>query len=150
MKVLIVLILVFGLSLLGTKIFNGSWGLHFSGNLAMFVMLCFTAMGHFKFTQGMVMMMPGIVPFKKEIIYLSGIAEILLGLALLFAAFRVTAGYILIVLFVLMLPANIQAAVKQVNFEKANYEGAGLDYLWFRIPMQFFLIAWVWFFAIRR
>lgn len=150
MKVLIVLILVFGLGLLGTKLSSGQWNLSFSGNLAMFVMLCFTALGHFKFTEGMVMMMPEMIPFKKEIVYLSGIAEILLGLALLFPATRSMAGYVLILLFVLMLPANIHAAIKQISFEKANYEGPELSYLWFRIPMQAFLIAWVWFFAIRR
>jgi uncharacterized membrane protein len=150
MKVLFVLFLVFGLTLLGARLFSGHWNLFFSGNLAMFVMLCLTALGHFKFTEGMVMMMPQVIPFKKEIVYLSGIAEILLGLALLFPATRATSGYILILLFVLMLPANIHAAIKHIDFEKANYEGAGLTYLWFRIPMQVLLIAWVWYFAIRK
>ncbi len=150
MKVLIVLFLVFGLTLSGSRVFSGHWELRFSGNLAMFFMLCFTALGHFKFTEGMVLMMPGIIPFKKEIVYLSGLAEIVLGIALLFPAARPTAGYLLVVFFVLLLPANIHAAIKHISFEKANYEGAGVHYLWFRIPMQVFLIAWVWFFAIRK
>src|SRR5688500_3531003 len=104
MKVLIVLIIVFALAAIGTKLIARQWNLLFSGNLEMFAMLCFTAMGHFKFTTGMVMMMPEMIPFKREIVYTSGVAEILLGLALLFPASRTIAGYILIILFVLMLP----------------------------------------------
>lgn len=150
MKVIIVLLAVFILSAIASRLMAGQWNLVFSGNLAMFVMLCFTAIGHFKFTQGMIMMVPEAIPFKKEIVYASGIAEVLLGLALLFPATRPIAGYTLIVLFVLLLPANIKAAMKHIDLEKASFSGAGPGYLWFRIPMQVFLIAWVWYFAVRK
>ncbi len=150
MKVLIVLIVVFLLSVGIARLGTGHWHVAFSANLALFIMLCFTAIGHFKFTAGMVMMVPGPIPFKIEIVYLSGIAEIVLGLALLFPASRTMAAWILIALFVLMLPANIHAALKHISFEKANYEGVGPAYLWFRIPMQLFLIAWLWYFSIRK
>src|SRR5689334_11794475 len=113
MKVIIVLIGVFVLSLGISKIAIGDWHLIFSGNLAMCFMLCFTAMGHFMFTKGMTMMMPGPVPFKKELVYLTGIAEILPGIALLFPQYRYVAGIILIGLFVVMLPANINAAIRR-------------------------------------
>ena len=150
MIVEIVLVSVFALASVIAKIATGDWHLIFSGNLGMFGMLCFTAIGHFMFTKGMTMMMPEFIPLKKEFVYLTGIAEVLLGLALLFPAFRYTAGIILIILFVLMLPANIHGAIRHVDLQKANYEGKGLGYLWFRIPLQLFFIGWVWFFSIRN
>jgi uncharacterized membrane protein len=61
---------------------------------------------------------------------------------------RHPAAIVLIVFFVCILPANINAAVMKVNYEKANYEGNDLRYLWFRVPLQLFFIAWVWFFGL--
>jgi len=49
---------------------------------------------------------------------------------LLFHRFSWLAGWLLIAFFILLVPANIYAAVKRVDFQKANFEGAGLKYLW--------------------
>jgi len=148
MKPLIVLIAVFVSSTIISKLIMGDWKLIYSGNLAMFAMLILTSIGHFMFTKGMVLMMPNIIPFKKEMVYGTGIAEILLGLALLFPQTRYRAGIALIILFILMTPANIHAAVKHINLEKASFDGNGPRYLWFRIPLQILFIAWVWYFAL--
>ncbi len=150
MKPLIVLAGVFLITIAVLKIATGNYNIGFSGNLAMFLMLCFTAMGHFVFAKGMIMMMPAFVPFKREVVFLTGLAEPLLGLALLFPAARFVGGVALVSMFVLMLPANIFAAVKHVDYEKATYGGRGPAYLWFRIPLQVIFIAWVLFFSIRR
>lgn len=148
MKPLIVLIVAFALSLTILKPATGAWHPVTAGNIAMCMMLCFTALGHFKFTIGMERMIPARIPFKTELVYLTGVAEILLGVALLFPATRYAAGIVLIVLFAGMLPANINAAVHHVNFESGNAHGKGPGYLWFRIPLQLFFIAWVLYFAI--
>ena len=149
MKPLILLLVAFALTTVGCKMFTESWNLAFSGNLAMCLMLCFTALGHFMFTKGMSMMIPDIIPFKKEIVYLTGILEIILGLALLFPTYRPTIGMVTIIFFILILPTNIYAAAKNLNYEKGTFDGQGLRYLWFRVPLQLFFIAWVWFFALR-
>jgi uncharacterized membrane protein len=147
MKPLIVLILVFFMSVLATHFFSGT-NITTSGNFAMFVMLLFTAIGHFKFTQGMIMMMPPVIPWKKEVVYATGFLEILLGTGLLFPGVRQAAGVALIIMFMVMLPANINGTIKRINLEKGSYDGPGTKYLWFRIPLQFFFIAWVFYFAI--
>lgn len=36
----------------------------------------------------------------------------------------------------LILPANIYAAMNNVDHEKASVAGKGMNYLWFRIPLQ--------------
>jgi len=149
MKPLILLIAVFTLSAVVSKLSTGDWHSIFSGNLAMGIMLCFTAFGHFKFTKGMTMMVPGHIPFKMELVYFTGVAEIVLGLALFFPSLRYVAGVILIVLFILLLPANIYAAIKNINYETAAYDGKGIGYLKIRIPMQVLFIVWVLYFSVR-
>src|SRR5690348_8129513 len=76
MKPLIVLLSVFAVSLLTTKIVRGNFELALSGRIAMSAMLAFTAIGHFAFTKGMAMMLPDFIPFKSETVYLTGIIEI--------------------------------------------------------------------------
>ena len=61
MKPLIVLLSVFGLCI-GITVLLGNMDIDFSGRIAMSAMLAFTAMGHFKFTDGMAMMLPAFIP----------------------------------------------------------------------------------------
>ena len=149
MKPVFVLLGSFAISSIISKIAIGNWNLVFSGNLSMCLMLCFTAMGHFMFTKGMTMMIPEFMPFKKEFVYITGVAEIVLGITLLFPGFRFIAAVVLILMFVLMFPANIRAAKTNLNLETAAYDGPGLNYLWFRIPLQVLFITWIWFFSIK-
>jgi uncharacterized membrane protein len=72
------------------------------------------------------------------------------GLALLSPSLRYGAGIILIILFILMLPANIYAAIKHINYETAAYDGKGIGYLWIRIPMQVLFILWVLYFSVKK
>lgn len=95
----------------------------------------------------MVMMLPPAIPFKLAVVYLSGVVEIVLGIMLLFPAGRSIAGYMLIFLFIVMLPANIYAAMIHLNMEKANLEGPGVEYLYFRLPLQVLFIGWVLYFS---
>lgn len=148
MKPLLLLLLVFSISMVTGYLINGEWPLFFSGNLSMCIMLLFTAIGHFKFQLGMAMMVPQYIPNKKEIVFATGIAEILLGVALLFPFLRFYSGVLLIAMFLALLPANISAAKRRVNYEKGSYDGPGPKYLWFRIPMQVLLIIWVLYFSV--
>ncbi len=150
MKPLVILLVTFVLAVAVSKLAMGGSNFVFSGNLAMAVMLCFTSLGHFMFTNGMAMMMPSFIPMKKLMVYFTGILEIILGIGLLFPSLRFTSGILLIVIFVLMLPANINAAKKHIDYEKATYEGKGMGYLWFRIPLQILFIAWVFVFAVSN
>jgi uncharacterized membrane protein len=100
--------------------------------------------------KGMMMMMPPPIPFKKQLVVLTGVIEIAAGIALLFRPYRELAAILLIIFFLLILPANIYAAIKRVNFQKASFDGPGPGYLWFRIPMQIFFIAWICYFSLYR
>ena len=148
MKPLFVLLIVFGITAAISKVFYHQWNPEFAGNLAMSIMLFFTAMAHVAFNKGMAMMLPSFIPFKKAVVYITGLIEILAGIGLLIKPYRHTISFLLIIFFILMLPANIYAAIKKVNHEKGNYSGSDLKYLWFRIPLQIFFIEWVWYFGI--
>lgn len=94
-------------------------------------------------------MIPEFIPFKESVVYLSGIFEILLALGLLIPKFQTVSGWVLIVFLLLLLPANIYASVNNVNYQKGTFDGNGLIYLWFRIPLQILFIVWTYFSAIK-
>lgn len=146
----IILIVSFLASLLIIRLSTRSWNFPLSGRIAMCAMLCFTALGHFLFPEGMAMMIPPFIPFKLPLVYITGVLEIAGGIGLLIPKFRKITAILLIVFFVLITPANIYAAMHHIDLQKASYDGDGLAYLWFRLPLQVFFIAWVWYFALRK
>lgn len=149
MKPLLVLLGTFAASMLVIKLFAGGFAFSLAGRIAMAAMLFFTAMGHFVFVKGMAMMMPGFIPRKAEIVYLTGLLEIAAAIALLIPRVQTLAVWLLILFFMLILPANINAAINKIDYEKGTADGSSVSYPWFRVPLQLFFIAWVYFFAIK-
>ena len=150
MKPLIVLLSVFAVSLAVNKIFRGNYEFALSGRIAMSVMLLFTAIAHFVFTKGMAMMLPDFIPYKTEKIYLTGVIEIVAALGLFIPSFRVITAWLLIAFFIVILPANIYAAIKNIDYQKGTFDGNGLTYLWFRIPLQILFIIWTYLSVIKH
>lgn len=149
MKPLIILLSSFLISLIVIKITNKEYNFALSGRIAMSIMLLFTAIGHFVFTKGMSMMIPKFIPYKETFVHLTGIFEILLAISLLIPRLKYISGWTLIIFLLLMLPANIYASINNINYQKGTFDGNGLAYLWFRIPLQFLFIIWTYFSAIR-
>ncbi len=149
MKPLLVLISISLLSFLILKFITGSNNFLLSARIGMSVMLVFTALGHFIFTDGMALMVPDFLPFKKEWVYLTALLEIAAAIGLHIPQFRLLTGWLLLVFFVLMLPANIKAAMDHLDYQNASYTGMGMQYLWFRVPLQVLFVAWVYLSSIR-
>jgi len=150
MKPLILLIAVTLLTVLLSFLTSGNPAWKFAGKLALSVMLLFTSTGHFKFPQGMAMMTPDPIPFKPSIILLTGLLEIVLAATIWLPAYSRISGWILIVFFIFLLPANIYASALHINLEKADFTGPGLQYLFFRIPLQLLFIGWTYFCCIAK
>lgn len=140
--VLVVATLVFrALGALGVRRF-ASWPV--SAAHAMALMLLITASAHFVPADVTVMpthadlvrMVPPFVPFADAMVYLTGVLELLGALGLVLAATRWAAGVSLAALFVLLLPANIYAALSD-----ASFAGEAATPLWHRIPEQLLYIA---------
>jgi uncharacterized membrane protein len=87
---------------------------------------------------------PDALPAHREIVAVSGVAEIAGGLALLDRRTAPWAGWWLISLLVAVFPANLNMAVNAERF-RAVPEAL----LWIRLPIQPLLIAWVWRSALR-
>ncbi|MFC4721707.1 hypothetical protein ACFO5O_05220 [Geojedonia litorea] len=150
MKPLIVLLAASLLIFIALKLIKGTKKHSQSARIGMSVMLIFTALGHFLYTDGMAMMIPDGIPYKIELVYITGVLEIFGAIGLQIPAFRKVTAWLLIIFFILMLPANINASIQHLNYQTGIFDGHGLDYLWFRIPLQLLFIGWVYCSAIKK
>ena len=105
--------------------------------------LFFLAAGiaHFVNTEFYVSIMPPYLPAHLALVYLSGVFEIVGGLAALPLATRRLAGYGLIALLLAVFPANIHMAV---NPDEYVAGGMTLGALYARLPLQLVLMGWAW------
>ena len=147
MAPLIILLVTFGvLYLLDLFALKGRLGLSFVGRASMAVMLIATGVSHFTNTDDLVAIMPEIVPAKRELVYFTGVCELLAVPGLLWSKTAKLTSVFLLIFFVLILPANIAGSLKQVQFGGMEY---GPLYLLFRVPLQILFIWWVWYFGFR-
>ena len=87
---------------------------------------------------------PRRLPAKRELVYASGVAEIIGGAGVLHPATRRPAGWWLIATLIAVFPANVNMAVNADRFRAVPE-----PVLWARLPVQGLLIAWVWRVALR-
>ena len=91
---------------------------------------------HFTNVDWYMKIMPTYLTYHKELVYLSGIFEIILGIMLIFEKTRFLAGCGLILLLIAVFPANIYLA--QTNGAAMNMSPA---LAWGRLPFQAVFIA---------
>jgi uncharacterized membrane protein len=103
--------------------------------------LFFVSVGvlHFTNTETFTRIVPDFIPFPDWAVYISGIIEIAGGALLYFPKTRRFASIMLIFLLILVFPANINMAVKHIDFGKVP-----TPVLWARLPLQALLIYWVY------
>jgi len=82
---------------------------------------------------------PDALPAHRELVYLSGVAEIAGALALLHDRSARWAGWWLIALLIAVFPANVNMALNAERFRSVPEA-----LLWVRLPIQGLLIVWVW------
>lgn len=87
---------------------------------------------------------PVLQPWKKEIVALSGAAE-LTGAALVAPpSSRRLGRWWLLALLAAVFPANVHMAVNPEQIEGLDLRKVPRWLLWFRLPIQGVLMAWVW------
>ncbi|HVF41069.1 MAG TPA: hypothetical protein VM939_14300 [Gemmatimonadaceae bacterium] len=107
----------------------------------------FAGVMHFVIPDSYVGIMPPWVPRQLELVYLSGVLEIVGGLALLHNRTRRAAGAGLILLLIAVFPANVQMLMNAMARNASQLE---IALLWARLPFQPLLIVWTYRAAIRR
>jgi uncharacterized membrane protein len=104
------------------------------------LMFAFTAVSHFTpMKRDLIAMVPPGLPRPDLLVLFTGIAELTGAVGLLVPATRFYAALGLVVLLVVMLPANVSAARRGVLLR-----GRTATSLWLRVPMQALFIAWTW------
>jgi uncharacterized membrane protein len=101
----------------------------------------FAGINHFRNERFYLKMMPDYLPWHKPIVLWSGIAEIILGIGLLFDPLRNGAAWGIILLLIAVFPANIDM-ISSLKFSKIPKW-----ILWLRLPFQLILIAWAYSFT---
>ena len=100
---------------------------------------------HFIHTEFYVSIMPPYLPWHTALVYVSGAAELMLGVMLFFRPVERVAAWGMIALIIAVTPANIQMAI-----HAELYPGYSPALLWARLPLQGVLIAWAFWFTLPR
>lgn len=110
--------------------------------LALLLLAAFFVVGgviHFTNPDFYLPMMPPYLPAHLELVYLSGVFEVVGGLAVLVASIRSLAGWGLILLLVAVFPANLHMALHPEQFPAMTTFS-----LYARLPLQILFIAWAY------
>jgi len=108
--------------------------------LSLFFLL--TSVGHFIMAERMSTMLPPAVPYRVELIYITGVLELLGAIGVWIPRLVKITGVCLILLLIGVLPTNIYSAINHIEF---GGHGAGPAYLLVRVPFQLFVIWWTYF-----
>jgi uncharacterized membrane protein len=88
-------------------------------------------------------------PRPRELVYLSGVAEIALGAGVLHPETREVSAWGLIALLVAVFPANVYIVQEDIPAELApdDLEDVARAAGWLRLPFQAVLMAWAWWYT---
>lgn len=106
--------------------------------LYIFVLLFFGAgVSHFIIDHFFIEAMPEWVPFRRTIVYISGIVEMAIAILLIYKPTRAKAGVWTALFLILVFPVNIYMAFTPGQYQLPSFA------LWLRLPLQIVLIWWV-------
>ena len=100
---------------------------------------------HFINAQFYMPMMPPYLPWPAGLVFLSGVAEVVVGVGVLISSLRRAAAWVTILLLIAIFPANIHIALNNIPVFGAQ-QGAGI-WNWVRLPLQGVLILWAWWYT---
>lgn len=105
-----------------------------------------TGVGHFLAPRALERIVPPQLPRPKALVYVSGVAEILLGVGVLFERTRRRSAWGIVALLLAVFPANVYMATDDVAPELVpdRFADAARVAAWLRLPMQAVLIGWAW------
>jgi uncharacterized membrane protein len=109
------------------------------GRAVMAIIYVTAGVGHFIMTRAYVHIMPDYCPAHRELVLISGAAEIAGGIGLLIPQTRRTAAWGIVLLLIAVFPANLWMVQHPERFPSIP-----LWILWLRLPLQLALIGWAW------
>jgi uncharacterized membrane protein len=97
---------------------------------------------HFVEPEFYLRIMPPYLPWPSALHLIAGFFEVLFGIFLLIPRYQVLAAWGLVALLLAVYPANIHMAVNH-----HLYPELPMFFHWIRLPLQFVMIAWAWWFT---
>ncbi|MEP6673907.1 MAG: MauE/DoxX family redox-associated membrane protein [Ferruginibacter sp.] len=82
---------------------------------------------------------PGYLPWHLQLVYISGVAEFVLGILLIPRNTRRFAAWGIVILLIAVFPANIQMMQNRIH---EHHPGVWVAVI--RLPIQLVLIWWAW------
>ena len=101
---------------------------------------------HFADPEPFVAIVPSALPAPLALVYISGAAEIAIGLGLQLPPTRHIAAWGLVALLIAVFPANINMALHDLPM---GDDPVPTWALWARLPLQLVLIFWAWVYTRR-
>jgi uncharacterized membrane protein len=104
---------------------------------------------HFVAPKAYTRVVPPQFPRPIALVYLSGIAEIVLGIGVLIRRTRQQSAWGIIALLIAVFPANVHMATSDVATDAAPDWADGITRaaMWVRLPLQGVLILWAWWYT---
>jgi len=102
---------------------------------------------HFVAPELYVQIIPPMLPAPLALVYLSGVAEIAVGVGLLIPRTRRYAAWATIALLVTIFPANVYMATSMVVVEGIGGSDPSPLIRWGRLPLQGVLILWAYWYT---
>jgi uncharacterized membrane protein len=99
---------------------------------------------HFAIPHSYEAMMPPSLPYHREAVVVSGLAEITGGAAVLPRSTRRFARWWLLALLAAVFPANVHMAVNPEQVKGLDLNKVPRWALWARLPLQPLCMLWVW------
>lgn len=109
------------------------------GRVLMGALYVVAGVGHFVATRVYIGIMPDYLPAHRELVLLSGAAEVAGGLGVLVPRTQRAAAWGLVVLLIAVMPANVWMVQ-----HPERYPGIPLWAMWLRLPLQLPLLWWAW------
>jgi uncharacterized membrane protein len=113
------------------------------------LLFCASGVGHFARAEFYMRMMPPELPAHRELVLLSGAAELGLGILLFSPAHEQLAAWGLIALLVAVFPANLQLW-RVAGTPASPFPGLTPFWAFARLPVQALLIGWVYQYTARK
>jgi uncharacterized membrane protein len=101
---------------------------------------------HFLAPESFARVVPPEFPRPRALVYLSGVAEVILGFGVQFDRTRRASAWGIVALLVAVFPANVYMATDDAGtgFVPDRLAGVARAAAWARLPLQAVLVLWAW------
>jgi uncharacterized membrane protein len=116
---------------------------------AMSAVYVVAGVAHFLAPRQFAKAVPPSLPRPRALVYLSGFAEVVLGVGVLFERTRRESAWGIVALLVAVFPANVHMATSEVATDAVPDWAERPTRLaaWARLPFQAVLVAWAWWYT---